>query len=662
MRISRIEVKNFRILKNFAIHLENNLSVVIGKNNTGKTSLMHIMQKFLNSPSNTFNFEDFSIPYQGIILEKIESELIDEESYDDLKIELKIFIEYGDDDSLENINSLFLDLEPSNNEVLLSFEYGLTYDNYVKLKEDYKNHELGRSLIDFIKKHHKTYFKIKRKAVDPSEESNTIEIEDYKIQKIINIQSISAQRDVSNEDGDGTGSEKTLSRLSYKYFKPFEDSRAPHVIDLQKKLIETDNNLTGSYEQIFKGIIDDVEKFSYNDSKLSIKSNFEEVNLLKENTSVVYNENDCLLPESYNGLGYMNLFSMIFELHIIFDQFKKTHQESEPADINLLFIEEPEAHTHPQMQYVFIKNIKEFLSENKDSLNLQTILTTHSSHITSQADFLDIKYFLVKDCEAIVKNLKDLKNQYGTSQQSKINFKFLKQYLTLHRAELFFSDKIIFIEGDTERILLPAIMKKLDLENAGTASYKPLLSQKISIVEVGAHSKIFDKFLEFLEVKTLIITDLDSVKDDGDGNKVACRVSDGTETSNCSIKHFLAGKNFNEIKNISDQDRIISRGGTKIYLAYQNEENGYSPRSFEDAFISLNLDFIKDKKEEISGIKPKKFEEELAKTTADYYQLGGCVSSKTNFATDILYCSDEDLSGWQTPDYIKKGLLWLMEG
>ena len=61
----------------------------------------------------------------------------------------------------------------------------------------------------------------------------------------------------------------------------------------------------------------------------------------------------------------MNLFSIIFELHIIFKKFKKTYQKrhsEEPADINLLFIEEPEAHTHPQMQYVFIKkeSIKNF--------------------------------------------------------------------------------------------------------------------------------------------------------------------------------------------------------------------------------------------------------------------------------------------------------------
>jgi putative ATP-dependent endonuclease of OLD family len=62
----------------------------------------------------------------------------------------------------------------------------------------------------------------------------------------------------------------------------------------------------------------------------------------------------------------------------------------------------------------------------------------------------------------------------------KKNYKFLKQYLTLHRAELFFADKAIFVEGDTERILLPAMMKKIDQEKPDN----PLLSQNISIIEV----------------------------------------------------------------------------------------------------------------------------------------------------------------------------------
>ena len=43
MKIERITVKNFRLLRDFSIDLEDSLSLVIGKNNVGKTSLLLIL-------------------------------------------------------------------------------------------------------------------------------------------------------------------------------------------------------------------------------------------------------------------------------------------------------------------------------------------------------------------------------------------------------------------------------------------------------------------------------------------------------------------------------------------------------------------------------------------------------------------------------------------
>lgn len=85
-------------------------------------------------------------------------------------------------------------------------------------------------------------------------------------------------------------------------------------------------------------------------------------------------------------------------------------------------------------------------------------MTTHSSHIVAECDFDYIKYFFKTNegDNVISKNLSDLEIMYQKEKGSKNNhFKFLKQYLTLNRAEVFFADKIVLIEGDTERILLP---------------------------------------------------------------------------------------------------------------------------------------------------------------------------------------------------------------
>ena len=82
-------------------------------------------------------------------------------------------------------------------------------------------------------------------------------------------------------------------------------------------------------------------------------------------------------------------------------EIKRKFFEQEKRDINLLFIEEPEAHTHPQMQYVFAQRIKEILN---DIPNIQSFITTHSSHIISQCDFKDIKYFKIKNENIEIKN------------------------------------------------------------------------------------------------------------------------------------------------------------------------------------------------------------------------------------------------------------------
>jgi predicted ATP-dependent endonuclease of OLD family len=48
MKVFKIQVENYRLLRNFSLDLEDELSLVIGKNNTGKTSILSVLDKFLN--------------------------------------------------------------------------------------------------------------------------------------------------------------------------------------------------------------------------------------------------------------------------------------------------------------------------------------------------------------------------------------------------------------------------------------------------------------------------------------------------------------------------------------------------------------------------------------------------------------------------------------
>lgn len=429
-----------------------------------------------------------------------------------------------------------------------------------------------------------------------------------------------------------------------------------------------------------------------NETIIKVVSSLQHRELLKGNTTVVYQQADKELPENYNGLGYMNLISMIFDIDLIIKKMQR-NKERKPADINLLFIEEPEAHTHPQMQYVFIKNIKNLLEKgisHKDGISrkLQYIVSSHSAHIVADCDFDDIKYIVhsqkngIFDKNSVIaKNMKDLQKEYECDAEHKQYFAFLKQYLTLNRSELFFADKAIFIEGDTERILFPAMMKKVDEEVGLTENENYLLSQNISIIEVGAYSHIFEKFIRFIGLrKGLIITDLDCcepvVKTDKNGRKTTKyqkaqydATNDTMVTSNASIKYFL---NTSSIKDIlSDVPVKLSWDDAakcwkredhgNIMLAFQyGKEGAYQPRSFEDAFFSENKEFITSNT--FSSLDPEcveKFQED--NNPYELAQKG--VNGKSSLAIEILLNgnteTNPELGRWNIPTYIKEGLLWL---
>lgn len=687
MKLKKIRVENYRLLKDFTIDLENNLSLVIGKNNTGKTSLLSVLEKFLTDKSN-FSINDFNIDEQKRIKKLDKKGVINIPDGFDFCIKLFLEIHYDDDSDLKNISSLILDLK-SEDIVVLGFQYNLNSDLFGLLRNEYQSYKKenkSKSIIDFLKKSSSSkFFKMSvytHEFLKKNKLGKTELIKDKKlVSKIINVQSIKAKREVNNSDTNRP--DKTLSKLSSEYYESLENTPQEEetIKKLNKKLEDTDKKLDEEYPKIFKEVLDKVELFGgkkKGDSIIKVISTLQGKNILKENTSVVYEYAKNMLPEDYNGLGYLNLFSMIFDLEIKFREFRKEREiieEQIPADINILFIEEPEAHTHPQMQHVFIKNITKILKQEqkgldakgkriikKSKFNLQTIVTTHSSHITSESDFDDIKYFLkVKNRNKVIsKNLKELRIKYDKDPKQ---YLFLKQYLTLNRAELFFADKAILIEGDTERILMSSMMSKLDNEELFT---EPLLSQNISIIEVGAHSHIFEKFIDFIGIKYLLLTDIDTYKlvinpKTKRKNRVSCPVDDVecVGTDNNAINHFLKGQTFENLKE-SNENFVIKKGD--LCVAFQHRGNNYHARSFEDAFISLNRNFIKNHKESFRSIKNADFfdlEDEKLKTP---YELANeCIKKKTHFALDIIYHSDECFSNWKIPSYIEKGLLWLQK-
>lgn len=687
MILKKMKVKNFRLLKNFELNFKDELSLVIGKNNCGKTSSIIVLDKMLNS-SKLF-WEDINLECQKDLYKKIIG--FDITKLDEVQlletINMQLFIEYNDNDSYENIQKFMMDLNPDNNIIVLEFISVIAAKKIIELKNiiSEKNIKDFKSFSKFMSKNFANFFETKKYSRGFDVEANETtqdrseEIDNKDIQKVIKVAGIRADRAVSNDDRN-----HVLSGLTGKYFSSYKaakDESESVFTRLEEKLEEADKELYKIYngeksegeepvDGIFSDVIDVIKTYggAENGIDIAIESSISEKNLLSDNTNLSYRQGgDCSLPETYNGLGYLNLIGILFEIETNIQELFE-----QPADINLLYIEEPEAHTHPQLQYIFIRNIKSHIKAHRNKLlkeknkQLQVLITSHSSHIVSECNFDDIIYLKKNGNTVIAKSFNSLKEEYGGDEQK--GFKFVKQYLTMNRSELFFTDKAICIEGDTERILMPMMMHKIDNKEKPKANLIPLLSQNISIIEVGAHSHIFIPLFEFLGIKVLIITDIDTATKNNNGRYVKSHPQEAKYTSNASIKDFFkdtcldeSNNEFEELLKKTPEDKIKNN----IRIAYQIPETdgGYQASSFEDAFIALNKDFILKNKEGLCEYGALKDFSNDEIDNGDYYNFAlNNVKKKSAFASSLLYFdyeNGEEDEKWAVPHYIEEGLLWI---
>ncbi|MCT2175688.1 ATP-dependent nuclease [Dietzia cinnamea] len=656
MRVSRIKVRNFRLLRSVNIDLGGRTTVLVGRNNSGKTTLAESLTRFLQPSTLNFTVADFSAESYPEFLKAWEAYATgDEESARRLLPEISLTVEISYSKELPEYGPLaaaIVDLDPDCTTAMIHFKYALEggrlsdfFEGVAGDPDTGEDPDLER-VLGIVGDRVQGMFARSISAIDPGDASNTRDIALEAMRRILTVHFLKAQRGLDDEKErpkDLIGS--LFQNLFDAASKADDGSTQKETADaLTAAVADIEQDLGTKVSEMVKGIIPALRSFGYpglSDPGLKAETTLDIERVLGNHTSIRYDGvAGVSLPESYSGLGARNLILMLLTL---LSYYREYATRGNMPGLHLVFIEEPEAHLHPQMQEVFIEQLASVaelfptLDEKRQPWWPQFAVSTHSSHVANRADFSTIRYFRVendpKGGPGHHANVLDLTNAED------INKKFLHQYLTLTRSDLFFADKAILVEGTSERLIVPAAIRNAKHE---------LSSQYVALMEVGgAYAHIFFPLLDFLRIPALIITDLDAVGPvDGKKRDGATTVHEGTSTSNATIKKWFPdtdAQNPTALLAAAETDAIIS--GNR-YLAFQVPESKGEAcgRTFEDAFLLAN-----PSAEELALTGDTKQDEIRVRDAVDGLK-------KSDFA--LRFAVDE--GGWKTPRYIQRGLDWLL--
>ncbi len=676
MRIEKVRVEGFRLLQDVEIMLEGNSTVIVGRNNSGKTSFTDIFDRFTGETGARFRLEDFSLPQRERFFnaKTLREKTAKPEDVLAALPTLSLTLTFRYDSTAPNLGPLapfVIDLDVDSTTAIVRVEYKATLATLHTLLDvpaepegvEPRTH-FFRSLRDTLPK----AYNIHVFAIDPTDDTNRRDFEGTAaLAALLQCNFVRAQRTLDHaKHGDADVIGKLLSAL-------FKTASAPTAAagdqELAAKLKESvegiERSIQGNFDEMLKKLLPAMEVLGFpslNDTELRPETSLNVEALLSDHTKVVYTGTDGVhLPEGYNGLGTRNLIYMLLQLESYHKAYRA--KATRPAT-HLIFVEEPEAHLHPQMQEVFISQLNAAIRKLSASYpeeaawNVQFVITTHSPHVANAASFEAVRYFLNESpsqTNARQTKVKDFKK--GMSSISPDDQNFLHQYMTLTKCDLYFADKAIMVEGTTERLLMPRLCELVD---RSLDDKHKLARQYVTCVEVGgAYAHIFYPLLDFLELKTLVVTDLDSTKPVEKQNKKGktittwdkCPVAEGERTSNAAIKEWFRPEDTEgkDDWQITPAELVAKTAEEKQSgyrrIAYQIAEKpgtNVCARSYEDALVLANPDRFEWPKEQDEATEAWEIAQGLAK--AD---------------TALRFAIRE--KEWVVPRYIQEGLAWLSE-
>ena len=462
MYLSNIKLWNFRKYgstedidlgnPNLDLNLTKGLNVLIGENDSGKTAIVDAVKIVLKT-----------------------------HSYDWLRIE--------HDDFFHGSGRLRIELQFSNlsDDEAKNFTEWLGWDGQ------------GENAIPFLRLIYDVSRNIDDYYIFPSDVRAGVDERGYQLtaeaREYLKVTYLKPLRDAQNEL-----TPKRNSRLSkiLQGHEAFQGEEESHIlvrlfdefnVSVEKYFqgVDKDNNPLGDEDQLgqaLKNKIDGLIRAFYDETK---ESNF---GIIGGSLKNILERLELSIKDEINpGLGTLNRLFIASELlHLKKDNW---------TGLRLGLIEEMEAHLHPQAQMQII----DALQEEED---IQLILTTHSPNIGSK---LKLENLIICTNSSVFPLGK------GYTGLDDDDYVFLERFLDATKANLFFAKGLIFVEGWSEELLLPALTNKL--KKQGIIS-RNLTEAGVSVVNVGntaflRYARIFlrSNENEVLDIPVSLITDVD---------------------------------------------------------------------------------------------------------------------------------------------------------
>ena len=453
IQIECVRISGFRGIRNMEISLPR-IAVLIGPNNSGKTSVLKALQLALGNYAQYISEEDFFIDQKDNRIEKI-------------VIDIKI-VPYKDNTTSKNFND----------------EWGALFGDKIK-KEGDQEFVAIRTIAEPDEA--KGGFKCQRYVMQKWSDFSFWLEEDPKEKDKMRSQlpgmsfiSLESQRDIFYELRDKSSfAGKILADI--KYDKSSTEKLESEIEKINQEAVEKSEDLKN-----FKDYLKRLRSMFYGSSDVLISPLPKKLRDLSKHFSIHFGRKDAsVFSMEYHGAGTRSWASILTTLAFINSRAKKHKEEGEPF-FPFLSAEEPEAHLHPNAQKTLYRQIANFES--------QAIITTHSPYLSATADISALRSLSHFDNKVLAKTPS---KHLSLKEVKKINREIIYK-----RGELLFAKAWILFEGITEEQLIPAM---LELKEGKTAF-------DLGISCIGVNGKNYLGFLKLaynMGIPVHIISDSD---------------------------------------------------------------------------------------------------------------------------------------------------------